>query len=437
MHRAIVALVTLALPACAGTGKSPGTLDKVFDRLSIDGWPSNESHIRWDVRVSRPLLDHYLRLRTRVRIRIDGAEIFKRQGQGNLLFLAQFRDSSGALYQNHQSFSLDQIDRGAYSNFVVCRFDVFVTPGDYQVSAGLLISSTGEHAVVHSHIHVSPLAGDPLHGAWRDIPPVEFLASEDPPEDWYLPLIIGRLNLPVATERPIHVELLINQSPTEQVKGARRGTFTRSNMAVLIPAMKVLSQVKWKNGSFNVSMLDLERRRVSFRQDGVAELDWTALHDALNRIDPFQIDTTSLQNREQDAQFFLSQIRSRLAQAEESKAFYVLIVLSGPMKFAKGEDLSPLESTEHPHSRIFYIRCYSLKESTPFGLGPSKTALSSRSLSGPSGARELLWVQAPPPLMSDSLVRLVQPAGPRLFDVTTPLEFRKALAVILREFSRY
>jgi hypothetical protein len=54
----------------------------------------------------------------------------------------------------------------------------------------------------------------------------------------------------------------------------------------------------------------------------------------------------------------------------------------------------------------------------------------------PSASRESIWVPAPPPLLSDSLVRLLQPLSPWLFEVTKPAEFRKALAKILSDLSR-
>jgi hypothetical protein len=40
------------------------------------------------------------------------------------------------------------------------------------------------------------------------------------------------------------------------------------------------------------------------------------------------------------------------------------------------------------------------------------------------------------PLIQDSLLRTLKPLSPRVFDVTTPIEFRTALATIIREISQ-
>jgi hypothetical protein len=45
----------------------------------------------------------------------------------------------------------------------------------------------------------------------------------------------------------------------------------------------------------------------------------------------------------------------------------------------------------------------------------------------------------PPPVsnyVTDSLERMLDPLHPRLFDVTTPIEFRHALAAIMNEISQ-
>ena len=45
------------------------------------------------------------------------------------------------------------------------------------------------------------------------------------------------------------------------------------NLGALIPAAKVLSQVEWRNATFNIALLDLARRRVAFHQENVHDLE--------------------------------------------------------------------------------------------------------------------------------------------------------------------
>jgi hypothetical protein len=101
----------------------------------------------------------------------------------------------------------------------------------------------------------------------------------------------------------------------------------------------------------------------------------------------------------------------------------VLIVLSGPMTFAKGQDLTPIEATPEPGTRVFYIRYYSL---VPSRGGPPQM--------GPPG--RLPPIAGPGGLIEDSLERTLKPLAPRLFNVTTPTEFRSALAAIIGEISQ-
>ena len=57
-------------------------------------------------------------------------------------------------------------------------------------------------------------------------------------------------------------------------------------VASLIPALRALSEMDIKNGSINVTLLDLERRKVSFNQEAASQLDWTRLRSALSFTAP-------------------------------------------------------------------------------------------------------------------------------------------------------
>ena len=207
------------------------------------------------------------------------------------------------------------------------------------------------------------------------------------------------------------------------------------NMGNLVPALKVISQIEVRNGSINVTLLDLERRKVSFAQEEVRTLDWERLKAALLVNDPNKIDVHALENHEQNAQFFVSEIRKRLERTEtngdvplglEAEPTKVLIVLSGPMAFPKGQDLRPIEAAPEPGSKVFYIR-YLSSASIPSA--------------GDTGARrrghESPRCPMPPrgPSTEDSLARTLKPLAPRVFDVTNPTEFRSALASIIGEIS--
>jgi hypothetical protein len=184
-----------------------------------------------------------------------------------------------------------------------------------------------------------------------------------------------------------------------------------------------------ENGSINVTLLDLERRKVSFSQEGAAKLDWTGLRASLVENEPNTIDVHALENHEQNAQFFISEVRKRLERTESNlESARVLIVLSGPMAFPKGQDLSPIEATPGPGTKVFYIRYL-----------PPRPELSF--MTSNLGGRSMRPPLSPPgsfgraPSSDDSLARTLKPLSPRIFDVTVPIEFRNALAAILSDIS--
>jgi hypothetical protein len=272
------------------------------------------------------------------------------------------------------------------------------------------------------------------------LPEVEFVTIADPPDGWYLPDVSSRLTLPVENERPVRVEVVVNESPTELATG-RTGRVMKRNMGNLIPALRVLSEMDLKNGSINVTLLDLERRKVSFSQEQAGKLDWGRLRAALIENDPNRIDVHALENHEQNAQFFVSEVRKRLESTESNgdvplglsaDPARVLIVLSGPMAFPKGQDLRPIEAPD-PGARVFYVRYYPPRPAIFSGLpsqqgGPGRRGAASPppGYGGPNRGASL----------EDSLGRTLKPLGPRTFEVTTPTEFRNALAAIMSEVSR-
>jgi len=374
-----------------------------------------------------------------VGVEVDGSEFVKRPKSGQIVVFLEIRDHDGRVYRTHRPLTFD--DSQKTSNLAAIHFEqsTFMTPGDYHVAAAVYDVLSKEHSLKRMKLHVPEVAHDPLPEAWRDIPAVEFVPISDPPERWYLPEITSRLYLPIGNEKAARIEVVVNESPTE-IAMRRTGRASTRNMGNLIPALKVISQMTIPSGSsLNVTLLDLERRKVSFSQEGVGTLDWSRLRAALVENDPNTIDVHALENHEQNAQFFVSEIRKRLESTEtngdvplglEAEAKRVLIVLSGPMAFPKGQDLRPIEAAPEPGSKVFYVR-----------YNPPRPGMQFAGTPGPTFGRR--GGMAPPPPQAggrgasteDSLARTLKPLAPRVFDVTNPMEFRNALAAIMGEIS--
>jgi hypothetical protein len=433
MKFVFLALAILTTATSAQAEAPAGSSDPIFETIPFDRWSEKEgAHFRWTTQISKPALNQHQRLMVNIKIQVDGAELIKREGQGKVLLLVQLRDQGGRLYQVHNELSLENVSPDANRTLAEYFQNAFVTPGDYQISLGLFVPKTGEHAIARRPLHVDPLPHDPLGDAWRDLPSVEFIPEDTPPDSWYLPTVEGRMNLHVETERPVNIDLLVNGSSTEELPQTHLRRAARIGVGTVMPTAKVLSQIKLSNGSSRIALLDLERRRVAFEQTLTDKLNWRELKPALTEAEPNKIDVAALENRQYNAQFFLSEIQRRFVDSIDTKQ--VLIILSGPMAFDKA-DITPIQELDKSGGKVFYIRFHPMiarSQSTPFVFGGADEGRG-RGGSGRTGRGGRMNPGLPP---SDELFNLTKPLHPRLFDVTTPEEVRKAIATILSEISR-
>jgi hypothetical protein len=423
MLRLLPALLAVAAAASAQVS------DPVFSTVPFDRWTAGgQAHLRWRSEIAALGLSNHQRLIYRVQVTMDGAELVKRRGKGEFLALMEFKDSEGRVFQSHGSVRLDDLkDEASHSDMQYVQ-DVFLTPGEYLVRLAAYATTTGEYALAGRTLRVDPLPRDPLPDAWRDLPPIEFVPAGDPPDAWFLPTIQGKLNLPIPSvrsaepRRRIEMELLVNATPSEETPGTRAERVSRQMLAVVVPSMKTLAQLKLEPGSMNIAMLDLARQNVIFQSAG--GLNWDQVKTALTETSPHMIDVGSLEKRKGNAQFFLSEVARRVEASRGSDALHVLVVLSAPMAFAQGEDLHPIQISAERNCKVFYIR---------YSPTVPRMVVQPGAMAGRRGAGN--FPRALPAPLTDSLERTLKPLNPRLFEVTTPSEFRKSLAAMMEEIA--
>jgi hypothetical protein len=425
--RFLVPVLIASVAALALNGQDKPAFDPALPAIPFDRWLAehDQARFRWSARISSVALANSQRLRARVEIEVDGNELVKRRGEGELVFFVEFKDGDRRIFGTHQAIPLREVtDSAAKSNFVYSQ-SALVLPGEYRVDFAILDTKTSEHAAIERPLHIAPLRSDPLPDSWRGLPAVEFTAPADPPEAWFEPYLAGRLHLPVETRRPVRVEVLVNASPSAIGPRFRTGQVNNRSLADLLPALKVISQVELDDGVLNVSVLDLTRRQVLFTQDHLnpqsQPLDWTRLRPALLEADPNKIDVRDLAHHQENAQFFVEEVRRRIV------AECALIVLSGPMEFASGDDLRPIELAAKPPGRVFYIRYHPLP--VVVNATPPRSMRPNRGRGFPQPG---IFVPEP----ADALEPLLKPLQPRLFDVNTAEQFRKALADLMKEIAR-
>jgi hypothetical protein len=411
-------LVVFALASASWLLAREGS-DAVFATVPFDQWlqQKQQTPIHWTLRVSDPALSAHQRLGVRLDAQVDGVELARRRGEGKLLVLVQLTDGKNRTWQNHVETDLEHVEAGIKSNNVIFSQSFFVLPGDYRAAVAVFDTASGEHNVIQRTLHVAPIKNDPLPDLWRDLPAVEFYTPDAAPDRWFLPSVEGQLRLPVETRRPTDVSLVVNLTPAERFAASSR--VQNRNLGALVPPTRILSEVAWHNANFSIELVDLSRRRVAFRQDDMQLLHWADARGALTETNTATIDVKALANRKLSADFFLDQVAQKIeAPAVPGKSSRVVIIFSASVYFEPGVELHPIAVSPQPDVTVFYVRFQEVQPPARLPANPDFI---------------------PPPRRltpEDQLEPLLRPLAPRLFDVTTPLEFRRALAAILAQIAR-
>jgi hypothetical protein len=418
--RFILALAWLAV--CGGQAQT-GLRDRYFARYPFDRWQAegDRTGLRWIVRVHPAELTPHQRLAVRVEVEVDEKEVAKRRGQGELAALLQIEDASGHRWRTHAGFDLSRIPGDARPRALGYAQEAFLLPGDYKLSIAACDGPSGEYSFSTRPLHVAPLRGDALPGAWEGLPAVEFARPLDIPDRWFQPAIRGRVRLGVAATRPVHVDVVMNMTPSERVSGSVNAF--RRNMSVLIPALKLLAAMDVQPGSIDVTMLDLTRQRL-WEQKDARGLDWAKMRAPLAETDQGTIDVQSLAAKAQMAQFFRDRILERAAPRGDD-ASRVVIVLSAPAFLGQQLRLEAADLEPDPRRRIFYVRYRPTPLRSPFTAGT--WGLAPQGMNAP---------RAMTALPADDLEHALRPLGARVLIAANPREFRKALAAMLAEIRR-
>jgi hypothetical protein len=398
----------------------------VFAASPLDGWlaEQDQAHFQWSAKALGGELTPSQRLGAHIDVSVDGNEVAKRRGRGELQMIVRLTTADHRVFESEGTIPLKDAKEDVSRSYVVYTQNALVVPGDYRVDIGMMDSETKEHATLTKTLHVGPLRSDPLPDSWRGVPAVEFVMEGDRPDVWYQPQLTGRLHLRLDTSRPVNVNVILNGAPSVVGARFRAGEATGRMMADLLPALKTISQVELSRGSINVSAIDVTRREVLYQQEKVDPLDWTRLRPALLGADPNKIDVRHLSDRSQNPQFFVEQVRRGVGSAD------ALIVLTGVMAFDSGADRRPIEPSGKPGAKVFYIRFHP----EPLRYQSDEVGLSGRR-SRRGGGRDnrlaLVTQEAP-----DALEPLLKPLQPDVFDVYSPIQFRRALAEIIKEIAK-
>lgn len=299
-----------------------GTLDPETEKIPFQKWLSEEDqlHFRWTVKVPRAEISFHQRLESSIDIRLDGRDLDARRHDGKLLLFLQITDSGGQLYQDHGEIALDKLNPNVQDAFLDYSQRAFFVPGDYRVAVVIEDAATGEHAATQLEFRMPEPQHFWLVDAWRALPSVEYIGDEASPESWYLPYIRGRLAWAAGVHLSVQLNVVLNVSAAAHVSAG--------NLSALLPALKMLSVPGSPAVSERIAVMDLSRRKTVFEQSDAHDLDWPRLKSALGNANTASIDLHSLSGAQNDAQFFVSEVR-RVLRGSPGKSC-VLVVLSAP-----------------------------------------------------------------------------------------------------------
>jgi hypothetical protein len=255
---------------------------------------------------------------------------------------------------------------------------VYFRPGAYSLWIAAHDVSTDKHSVRRQNVRVSEIKNDPLPLLDSKNPPARF--PDYTPEETELDKAIPTsLHLPVSNRRPLAIDI-ISLSPYQR--------------GVIGP----LSQMALKDSSISVATLDLETQRVVYDSRTRGTFDFTEMLKAAERQRQDQsIDLRVLINGD-NASFLRKFLEQRIKSSDDKAR--VMFVVSSPMSFERGAEVSAMTLDANCDCRIFYIQM------------------------SPRNGR-------------DDLEKILASTQTRRLEVTTPLEFRKLLASIIRELEAF
>ena len=422
----------LALPGAASVQKADGE----FTRVPFAKWldEGRVSQLRWGLEIPSADLSSHQRLILRISVRVDGRELESRRDQGDFLVLVQITDSAGVVRQDHTAIDLNKLRAGIAAQDIYVTEHAFVLPGEYQVAVAICDPRSLKHSLAIRKVLVAPLKSEPLPASWVGLPTVEFIPGiTEPPDVWYLPAIERAPNLELKTSKRVHIQLLVNTTPSERNSGLL--TAMRRNMALAVPALKVVSNIRLSNGTMDAALLDLTHHKVAVEQIDVRKLDWPRFAAFFKAMRPGLVDVATLAGEWKMRQFLRDEVERRLNRKTDGTN--VVIVISGPAFFDNQEPVPSEPLPPNPDRRLFYIRTRNLVFRPAGGRGgPSGFG---RGYPGRArqGMRPPAMNEAPRmPMPADDLERSVEPLGARIFDASTPEEFRRILSVILDQIGR-
>jgi hypothetical protein len=341
------------------------TVESIFAEVPFDQWAAQGNHqeVPWQVQTSGGRLSFHQRLIANIQVQVPGPEMLKRSHDDHITLLVEVRNGQGVSFRDYGLMELSNLKPEMKRSDVEFSWQAYVVPGQYELSVALWDKRSGEHNFLRRLFHVDAYKDDPLPEMWRGLPAFEFWSTNREGPDYIFHTDIeGRPNLPLATRRPIEMEILLDMTPSAEVFRGSYGYYNHY-LAAALPTFKVLNQIDLTNGSRKAGALDLVQRHIVFEQDDGKDLDWAVLRKTLS-VDagPGKVSVKDLQKHQQSPVYLREEIVRRLKTADRSgdasrgKPLRVIILLGSPMDFYTFPKLPEIETGNEQGCVIYYLQ---------------------------------------------------------------------------------
>jgi len=429
-----------------GAPQKPGSgnpsAGELFATVPFEDWVQQgpRQQLPWKVRLDPGKLSFHQRLMPSIEVEVPGSELARRRNDGQLVMLVEVSSQDGHNRRDYSVFDLGNMKPEMAKSDVQFVWQAFAVPGEYDVKVALYDKASGERNFARSKLRVEGLKNDPLPDAWKGLTSWEFLASmEEGVDSFYRPEIAGQLRLPLASRRPLQLEVLADLTPSDLFHGSP--TLYDKYLSGALPLFKTLSQLGPANGSLNVAAMDLTQRRVIFSQENAKALAWERLRTGLSpRSGPGMVDVRSVKHGAQSPAFLREEIVRRIEKksADANHTLQVFVIVGSAMDTYSFSDLPPiaLEAGKEKDCVVYYLQYLPFNYLEPEEVAPAAP--------GPPGYQRYPGQQRRRPLMprtgltgaGGNIQKMLKPLDVRIIQVRNPEEARRALARILEELGQ-
>lgn len=358
--------------------------------LPIEQWldQPERTEIPWKVSISRPLLTYQLRNLVRVTAEVP-ADLLQQQAMSHDLHFIVKVGSERGVWDGGESYSHFRVEAKLDPRSELQMLaDLYLQSGVYTIATIAYDATSEKRSISFNRIQIGEPDHDPFPQLLGSAPKIEFL----PPPDNAAPLGTGHVLLPIATQRPLQLDLIVDLSTLQDEDGiveSRRLAYPsyppypwnpeweqlpdrRRRMASdmtpnrqiyeqsqLLQVASLLSAIEFKQGCIQVEALDILHRRTILPFTSASEVEWGKIRDQILSPDYAVVSIADLKGKRDAAKFFQHELERTIAQPPRCKLdfqnpFQIIAILSRGVTFPSGSDKPRLQPG--CQCKIFYLQ---------------------------------------------------------------------------------